>query len=113
MLSADLQRYKKRLVKKQRELSAGRPGAQTWVTPADGLKSDFMDRAKADAETELQIRLHQTDHHLWRAIEDALIRIRRGTFGLCEGCEKPISKSRLKAVPWARHCRNCKEHPAA
>jgi RNA polymerase-binding transcription factor DksA len=47
---------------------------------------------------------------LIRAIQDALTRIRHGTFGTCEACRKPISRARLEAVPWTRHCRDCKEH---
>jgi len=41
------------------------------------------------------------------------VRIRRGTFGACGVCEQPISKARLEAALWTRHCRDCKEqgHP--
>jgi RNA polymerase-binding transcription factor DksA len=54
--------------------------------------------------------LHETDLRLLRAIEEALVRIRHGTFGTCEACLNPISRTRLEAVPWTRHCRDCKEH---
>jgi RNA polymerase-binding transcription factor DksA len=47
--------------------------------------------------------------HLLRAIDEALVRMRRGTYGVCEMRQQPISKPRLEAVPWARHCRDCKE----
>ena len=57
-----------------------------------------------------RIQLHQTDLRLLRAIEKALVRIRIGTFGTCEACRNPISRARLEAVPWTRHCRNCKEN---
>ena len=66
-----------------------------------------MAASETDAAT--QIRLHQTDGKLLRAIEDALIRIRRENFGICAECGQPISKARLEAVPWARRCRDCKE----
>jgi DnaK suppressor protein len=72
-----------------------------------------MDQASADVEAELQIRLHQSDLRLARAIEEALVRIRRGRFGVCESCKQPIPKARLKAVPWTRHCRECKERSHA
>src|SRR5438045_6569938 len=35
-------------------------------------------------------------------IEDALMRIRRGTYGICELTGKPIERERLEALPWAR-----------
>src|SRR5882724_7409099 len=60
-----------------------------------------------DAEAELQIRLHQTDNRLLRAIEEALSRIRQGTYGIFGVCNRPISRSRLEAVPWTYHCRDC------
>ena len=111
----DLQRYKKLLLEKQLELLSVKPDAEARVPAAGGSEGDLVDQANADAEAELQIRLHQADRHLLRAIEDALAGMRRGTYGVCAICEQPISKARLEAVPWARHCRHCKEqeHPAA
>ncbi len=47
---------------------------------AGGLQGDLIDEANAEAE--LQIRLHQTDGRLLRAIEEALGRIRQGTYGI-------------------------------
>ncbi len=35
-------------------------------------------------------------------VEQAINRIRSGTYGVCEMTGKPISPERLKAVPWAR-----------
>jgi DnaK suppressor protein len=106
----DLQRYKGLLLEKQRELSSVKDDAGARVPAAGGLAGDLIDQANADAEAELQIRLHQTDSRLLRAIEEALARVRQGTYGVCEVCKQPISKARLEAVPWARHCRECKEH---
>ncbi len=37
-------------------------------------------------------------------INDALQRIKRGTYGICEGSGKPIPKKRLEAFPAARFC---------
>jgi DnaK suppressor protein len=41
---------------------------------------------------------------LRRDQEEALGRIRQGTFGVCQVCKQPISKARLEAVPWTRLC---------
>ena len=102
------QRYKRLLLAKRDELTAtGEAG--TPVPPADEPEGDLMERASADAEAELQIRLHATDGRLLKAIEDALARIRVGTFGVCETCKRPISKARLEAVPWTHLCTKCKE----
>jgi len=111
----DLQRYERLLVEKRRELSSALGEAQSRVPAAGGLEGDLIEQANADEEAELQIRLHQTDGRLLRAIEEAVARISQGTYGVCEVCKQPISKARLEAVPWARHCRECKEreHSAA
>jgi len=100
----DLQRYKVLLLEKQGELSSVQDDAGARVPAAGGLEGDLIDQANADAEAELQIRLHQTDSRLLRAIEEALGRIR-----VCQVCKQPISKARLEAVPWTHHCRECKE----
>ncbi len=105
----NLQRYKRLLLAKRDELSAARDAAAALVPPAGVSEGDLMDRASADAEAELQTRVRQTDGRLLRAIEEALSRIRRGTFGVCEACKSPISKARLEAVPWTHLCRDCKE----
>ena len=105
----DLRRYHRLLLKKQLELSSALGEAESRVPAAGGLEGDLIDQANADEEAELQIRLHQTDRRLLRAIEEAVARIREGTYGVCDVCKQPISKTRLEAVPWARHCRECKE----
>jgi DnaK suppressor protein len=109
----ELQRYKQLLVEKRRELLTTSAGA---VIPAAGrVEGDPVDQANADAEAELEIRLHRTDGRLLRAIEEALGRINHRGYGVCESCNRPIAKARLEAVPWTRHCRHCKElaHSAA
>ena len=103
-----LHRYKQLLLEKRDELSATNQAA-TRVPPADEPEGDIIERANADAEAELQIRLHATDGRLLRAIKDALGRIRAGTFGICDACKKRISKARLEAVPWTHLCTKCKE----
>ena len=104
-----LERYKKLLLAKRDALTMARGGAGAVVPPSGGPERDIMDYASADSEAEIQIRLQQSDAHLARAVEGALARIRRGTFGICESCKQPILKARLEAVPWTRLCRECKE----
>jgi len=109
----DLQRYKRLLLAKLGALSAPRAGAESLVPGAGGWQGDLVDQANSDAEAELHIELRQTDGRLLRAIEDAFVRMRLGTFGVCGTCKQRISKARLEAVPWTHLCRECKEREHA
>ena len=109
----NLDRYKRILLEKRGDMSVTSVEAESPIPSAGGQRGDPVDQANADADAELQIQLHQTDLRLLRAIEEALARIRHGTFGTCEACRNPISRARLEAVPWTRHCRDCKEREHA
>jgi len=81
----ELDRYKRALLKKQGELAVGNAGS--LVPAAGGWEGDPVDQANADAEADLQIRLHQSNGRLLRAVDGALSRIKHGTFGVCESCQ--------------------------
>jgi RNA polymerase-binding protein DksA len=59
-------------------------------------------------EQEFTLGILEQDVETLRDINDALTRIQEGSYGLCEECEKPIAKARLKALPYARLCVDCK-----
>ena len=108
MNKSELLHYETLLLAKQQELSAnGSPVAS--ISTAGEARGDLLDLAASEAHSAMHIRLKETDGKLLRAIENALTRIRLERFGICEECGQPISKARLEAVPWARHCKDCKE----
>ena len=43
-----------------------------------------------------------------KLIDSALTRIEQGKYGLCMKCGKRIPKERLKAIPYALLCVDCK-----
>ena len=108
MNKSSLLRYKNLLLSKRQELSTGK-SLVDLIPSAGELRGDPIDMATYETDAGTQIRLHQTDGKLLRAIEDALTRIRHEGFSICEECRQPISKARLEAVPWTRWCRDCKE----
>ena len=110
---SQLQRYHRLLTAKQRELLSVQSDDLAPVPAAGGRDGDIVDQANADAEAELQIHLHKSDGRLLMAIEEALARMRQGTYGVCAVCKEPITKARLEAVPWTHLCRECKERQAA
>ena len=112
MDNGELNRYKNLLLAKQQELATGKNLANSIPTAGE-LRGDPVDMAASETYAATQVRLHQTDSKLMRAIEDALTRIRSEKFGICEECGQPISIARLEAVPWTRYCRDCKERQGA
>ena len=42
-------------------------------------------------------------------IDEALLRIEDGSYGICQNCNRSIGKKRLEVVPYARLCRRCKQ----
>ena len=109
MNARDLIRYKELLLAKRRELTTVKAGSESPAPSSGGDKGDLVDHAAAALDAEVQVRLRETDSKLLRAIDEALGRIERHTFGVCQACMKPISPARLDAVPWSRLCRECKE----
>ena len=104
----DLLRYKNLLLSKQQEITSGKSRLDSNLAAGE-LRGDPVDMAASEVNAATQIRLHQSDGKLLRAIEDALVRVRSESFGTCEECGQPISTARLEAVPWTRWCRDCKE----
>ena len=109
MNAKDLDRYRQLLLAKRREIEAGAIGTLGAAGRATERPADVIDQAADAAQADLQVHLHQTDSHLLRAIEEALVRFDRRAFGVCEACQRPISPARLETVPWTRLCRDCKE----
>lgn len=69
----------------------------------------MVDSGSDHAEREKTAQLTAAEQRLLESIEEALARIDRGQYGLCEDCGQPISPKRLLAVPDARRCLECQE----
>lgn len=52
-------------------------------------------------------RLEGREKHELDEIDAAQARLEAGTFGVCEGCARPLPLARLRALPIARHCVAC------
>lgn len=58
-------------------------------------------------ERELAMNIASTEQEVLYQIDEALKRVGEGTYGTCQQCNKPISLSRLKAVPYTSLCIEC------
>ena len=72
----------------------------------DGVK-DSSDLSVMDVNKELALRLGERESQMVADIDQALLRIKEGTYGTCARCGKPIDERRLEAVPTARYDANC------
>jgi DnaK suppressor protein len=102
--------YKKRLVTTQDELMRQVTKSERDGREADGeATQDVADKA-ANSYTK-EFLFHQSDENrrLLQLVDEALDRLKNGTFGLCVSCQGEVQVKRLEAVPWARHCIECQE----
>ena len=76
--------------------------------PATPDLTSFADLASDCFEQDLGLGLLENHHQVLQEIDEALLRIETGMFGICEACGGPVSIARLKAIPYARLCLNCK-----
>jgi RNA polymerase-binding transcription factor DksA len=65
------------------------------------------DTGSQEAAEAVTVGMAENEAALLREVEDALARIHEHRFGVCESCRKPIPKSRLTALPYARRCVSC------
>lgn len=68
---------------------------------------DEADQAGQSIEKEILFELSDNERTQLDQVEGALRKMDKGTYGLCESCQKPIPKLRIKAVPFARYCLAC------
>ncbi len=102
--------YKEMLLRKRAELlSEGNSKQITASIDTNTRQGDLADQATGNNEVHIQLKLKQTDAKILQAIEEALWRIEKGTYGACRDCGEPIAPARLNAIPWTRVCITCKE----
>jgi DnaK suppressor protein len=106
----DVQHYKDALLKKRVEI-LGTGGIKPLQASMENntRQGDMADQASGNNEVHIQLKLKQTDAKILQAIEEALWRIEKGTYGVCRDCGEPIAPARLNAIPWTRVCIVCKE----
>jgi len=72
----------------------------------DGVK-DTVDMSMMDVNKELAFRLGDRESQMIADIDQALLRIQEGSYGVCARCGKLIDERRLEALPTARYDAAC------
>lgn len=105
----ELEMYRSLLLAKRRELVGDMSSMEhealrsTTGSNLSNLPIHMADMGTDNYEQEFTLGLVEKDRQLLREINTALAKIQDGTYGLCEGTGKPISKARLEAQPWAKY----------
>lgn len=111
----DIERFREKLLARRREITDDIGGLRAELEQEGGTgppagASSAAPSHPADAAIDEQaeqrsLGLAQRERDLVVEIDDALERIRAGTYGLCEADGEPIPRRRLEAMPWARFCK--------
>ena len=113
LTAEEIQHFKELLLQKRAEL----------IGDVNSIENEALKKSRLDAagdlssmpihmadigtdnfEQEFALGLMDSERKILAEIADALGRIDKGVYGICEGTGKPIAKARLEANPWARYC---------
>ena len=112
MSAIDTDHFRKLLLEERRRVAAAIENLQedhAGTLSDEAGEETAYDNHLADTATEtydreLDYSLEENSETVLREIDAALQRIEDGTYGVCEGCGKPIEEERLEAIPWTRLC---------
>jgi DnaK suppressor protein len=90
---------KETLMKSQKDMSGD----------ISGYSLHLADVASDNYERDFNLNLVSSERKILLEIEEALHRIKDGTYGICQMSGKSITKSRLNAIPYAKYSKKCQE----
>lgn len=80
------------------------------VMPAkDCDVKDAEEKSMEDFVRDMDVALIVMESETLRRIDEAVLRLEEGTYGVCADCEETIVEARLQALPFATLCRDCQE----
>ncbi len=112
LTAKDIETFKERLLKRKREL---------WQEVREQLRREISeeyqdmtktaldeeDRSVVDLEEETTLTLIEPKKTELEEIEEALLRIEGGEYGICIECGGPVGVKRLEIMPEAPRCTRC------
>src|SRR5882757_10965999 len=102
-VKAEWQKYYNRLMELREQLLAQMNGlAKESAQEMAGYSLHMADSGTDNFDRDFALSLLSADQDSVYEIEEALKRIERKTFGVCELTNKAIPKARLEAIPWTR-----------
>jgi len=112
-----LKKFKELLLKKRDDLvgevqhitSDSKQSQRDASGDLSGYALHMADMATDHYDREFNLGLASAEQRIIYEIDEALKRIEDGSYGICFTCDKTITKKRLIAVPYAKHCVDCQE----
>ena len=102
--------YKKKLQVKREDLVRNIARVEEEGRAADvDTTVDLADKAANSYTKEFLFGQTHNDRSLLALVDNALARIKDGTYGECNSCHEELQQKRLEAVPWTRYCITCQE----
>ena len=110
MKKEQLKHFKQILLDKKAEIvsSVDKEETEGREAVSQGGKDPY-DAATESYDQEFWFSISEAGRKTLEQIDEALRKIEEGTFGVCEGCSKPIDMPRLEVVPQAPLCISCQE----
>ncbi len=106
----EMEKYRRLLEEKKASLSAeiAKTRSAEEETTEEATQ-DIADKAVSSYTREFLYSLTDGERTTLLQIDDALVRIDEGSYGLCINCGQLLAEKRLNAVPWAPYCLDCQE----
>jgi len=105
-----LESFKELLLKERERLAVEAEKAnKEFQILGEDRPIESEEKASVNIVLDVLAKLRDQGNKELKGIEDALTKIEAGAYGMCEECGKNISAARLKVLPTARLCINCKE----
>ena len=96
-------KYHERLMELRDRLVSQMDGlAKETAEQLPGYSLHMADSGTDNFDRDFALSLLSSDQDAMYEIEEALKRIEKNTYGVCELTGKPIPKARLEAIPWTR-----------
>jgi RNA polymerase-binding transcription factor DksA len=102
-IRAEWVKYYQRLLELRDQLMRQMDGlAKESAQEMAGYSLHMADSGTDNFDRDFALSLLSSDQDAVYEIEEALKRIEKNTYGICELTGKPIPRSRLEAIPWTR-----------
>lgn len=100
---------KEELERKLNSFAKETDAKNNWTAemPSFDPGTSLEEEADEVEEFGMRLALEQTLENELKKVDVALDKIKKGKYGICEKCAKPIPKGRLEAYPQAEVCAKC------